>query len=269
MPANTFKQEQILSGIRIVWKEALNYDSPISPEMNFFEQSMANGPFEDIDFWDVRFRLERTFGFKCPKREWHAFLGLDITDKDEWEKTIAPRLTFHALAEFIRERLKPISFEPLTILGKPCLTAGVFRGLERLTEQIDPKVRQFAPSTPIRARLRGSRLRCFWSKLQWIMEDQLPDPPRITFSSRGCLHSLLFKLGAGLLIYLWRRDWEGAIAGIMTTMFLFIPMGIIAAVINAHLNPLPKEIETFGDLARVLAAILLDQQNEAASCSTP
>ncbi len=269
MPANTFTQEQVLSGIRIVWKEALNYDSPISPEMNFAEPFKADGPYEDIDLADVFYRLERTFGFKCPKKEWHAFMGTDLTDLDEWEKTIAPRLTFRALAEFIREKLKPISFEPLTILGKPCLTAGVFRGLERLTEQIDPKVRPFAPSTPIRARLRGFRLRCCWSKLQWIMEDQLPDPPRITLTSGNCLHSLLVKLGAGLLIYLWRRDWEGALAGIVTTISLFIPMGILVAFINDRLNPLPKGIETFGDLARVLAAILLDQQTEAGSCSTP
>jgi len=217
----------------------------------------------------VFFRLQWTFGFKCPKKEWDTFLGLHIKDPSEWEKTIAPRLTFRALAEFIREKLEPISFEPITMLGKPCLTAGVFRGLERLTKQIDPKVRQFAPSTPIRARLRGFRLRSFWSKLQWIMEDQLPDPPQITFRSRGCLHSLIFKLGTGLLIALWQRDLAGLLEGLGVTVALFIPVGVVVAFINAQLNPLPKGIETFGDLARVLAAILLDQQTEAASCSTP
>jgi hypothetical protein len=269
MSANMFTQQQILSGIRLVWKEALNYVSPIHPEMNFAEQFQAHREFADIDLSDVFYRLERTFGFKCSKKEWHTFLGLHITDLSEWEKTVAPRLTFDALAQFICERLKPISLEPITILGKPCLTAGVFRGLELLAEQIDPKVRKFAPSTPIRTRLRGFRLRCFWSKLQWIMEDQLPPPPQITLSSRGCLHSLLFKLSAGLVIFLWRRNWEGVLAGIVTTVFLFIPMGIIVALINDRLNPLPEGIETFGDLARVLAAIIQDQQTEAASCSTP
>ncbi len=68
MPANTFTQEQILSGIRIVWKEALNYDSPISPEMSFIEQFKANSIFEDIDLCNVFFRLQWTFGFKGPKK---------------------------------------------------------------------------------------------------------------------------------------------------------------------------------------------------------
>jgi hypothetical protein len=43
----------------------------------------------------------------------------------------------------------------------------------------------------------------------------------------------------------------------------------MVAFINARLNPLPEGIETFGDLSRVLAAIILDQQTEAASCSIP
>jgi hypothetical protein len=268
MPAESYTQEQILSGIRIIWREALNYDSPIYPDTSLYAQ-FEEGVFQDIDFADVLFRLEMLFGFNCTMKEWQTLLGEPIQDLNEWKKNVAPRLTFRALVDFIRERLAPISLEPVTLLGKPCLSAGVFRGLEQLAEQIDPKVRQFAPSTPIRGRLRGFRLHLFWSRLRWMIEDQLPPPRQITFRSRGFFHSLLFKLGVGLLIALWKRDLTGLLEGIGVTFALFIPVGVIVAFINTHLNPLPEGIETFGDLARVLTAIILDQQNEAASCSTP
>jgi acyl carrier protein len=269
MSGETYTQEQILSGIRILWREMLNCDSPINPDMSLIAQLKDEGIFDDIDFADMLFRLEILFGFKCRMKEWEHFLGFDIRDINEWERTLAPRLTFRALADFVRERLEPIALEPVSLLGKPCLTAGIFRGLQQLAEQIDPKVRQFAPSTPIRSRLRGFRLQLFWSRLRWMIEDQLPPPRQFTFRSRGFFHSLLFKLGAGLLIALWKRDLTGLLEGIGVTFTLFIPLGVIVAFINTHLNPLPKGIETFGDLARVLAAILLDQQTEAASCSTP
>lgn len=271
MSGKSYTQEQILSGIRIFWRESLGCESPFDPDASFVVQFNAERKnlFLVLDLDDVFFGLETHFGFHCPSKEWEAFMAFPTQDLREWEKTIAPRLTFRALADFIRERLNPIFLEPITMLGKPCLTAGIFRALEQLAEKINPKVSRFAPSTPIRARLPGYCLRTFWDELRWIMEDQLPPPPKIILSSRGFFRSLYFKLSIGLLIALWRRDLDGLLAGISVTFALFIPVGVIVAYINTLLNPLPEGIETFGDLARVLAAIILDQQSEAASCSTP
>jgi hypothetical protein len=64
-------------------------------------------------------------------------------------------------------------------------------------------------------------------------------------------------------------SWAGVIVAFIVSFVLFIPVGVMVEFINARLNPLPEGIETFGDLARVLSAIILDQQSEAASCSTP
>jgi hypothetical protein len=273
MSAKTYTQEQILSGLRMIWRETYNFDAPIYPDESFIEAFNAKSILfkADIDLYDVLYRLEAIFGFKCPMKEWLAFLGEHIQDPSEWEKTVAPKLTFRALADFVGERLKePVSLEPITLLGKPCLTAGIFRALEQLAEEINPKVTRFAPSTPIRVRLSGFSLYCFWSRLRWIMEDQLPPPPQIPFPDWRFLNRLFVKLGVGLLIALWKRDLAGLLEGIGVTLLLFLPVGMILAYINAALlNPLPDGIETFGDLARVLAAIILDQQTEAASCSTP
>jgi acyl carrier protein len=270
MSANTFTQEQILSGIRIFLRENLGCESPFDADVRIHDYLETEKWWDGLDIMDFVYGLEELFGFSCSRKEWNDYFGVSVRDVEEWKKTVSPRLTFRALADFIRERLNPIALEPVTLLGKPCLTAGVFRGLEQLAVQVNPRVGRFAPSTPIRQCLRGARLHRFWNRLRWMLEDQLPPSPEIHFGSRGLLHSLIFKLGAGLTIALWRRDLPGAIFGILTTLALFIPVGMIVDSINKCLmNPLPEGIETFGDLAGVLSAIILDQQSEAASCSTP
>ncbi len=279
MSAKTYSQEQILSGIRIFWREELNCKSPIDPDRSFIEQLKAEDNFDDL-FRIVPPGLERLFGFACAVKQWEDILGIRLEwrthlgiyfleNSSTWEKKNAPRLTFRALAEFIREQLNPIMLEPVTLLGKPCLTAGIFRGLEQLAAQVKPKVKPFGPSTPIRRCLRGVRLRRFWSRLRWMIEDQIPPPPKLTLSTRDCMTSLVIKFGIGPLIALWRGDLEGLLLGVGWTFMLLFPMVWIAGFIENRLNPLPDGIETFGDLAQVLAAIILDQQSECASCSTP
>ncbi|HEY7428299.1 MAG TPA: hypothetical protein VH682_28960 [Gemmataceae bacterium] len=269
MSANTFTQEQVLSGIRILLRESLGCESPFNADMSIHHYFQTEKSWDGVDILEFVCEIEDLFGFNCSGKEWYSFFGVPIRDAEEWEKTVAPRLTFRALADFILERLNPIAFEPVNLLGKPCLTAGVFRGLERLAVEVNPRVARFAPSTPIRQCLRGVRLHRFWNRLRWMLEDQIPPPPEIQLSSRGLLHSLVFKLGVGVAIALWKRDLSGVFAGILTTFALLIPLGIIVGFINQRLNPLPEGIETFGDLARVLTAIILDQQSECASCSMP
>jgi acyl carrier protein len=251
MSAKTFTQEQILSGIRICLREELKCESPFDADTNLREHLAELD--DELDAFDLVYlidELEELFGFTYPLKE--------------WEKILTPDLTFRGLADFIRERLNPISFEPVTLLGKPCLTAGIFRSLEQLAVQVNPWVTPFAPSTPIRQCLHGVRLRWFWNRLRWMIHDEIPPPPRIELSFRDCLSSLLLKIGIGLLIALRRRDLTGLAVGVGVTFALFIPMAWLVEFINSRLNPLPEGIETFGDLARVLSAIILDQQTECA-----
>lgn len=264
MSGNAYTQDQILSGLRIIWREALDYEAPILPEIRFADDFKAGGNLEEIDFADVICRIQGHFGFTCAWEDWQTFLGWCGHDPDVWERDVAPRLTFAALADFIRERLEPISLEPITLLGKPCRSAGIFRALERLAGQVHPRVCRFGPSTPIRARLRGIRLRRFWSRLRWILEDQIPAPPRITLTCGGLLFILLFNSSIGLLVSLWSRDLVGLAAGFVGTFVLLFPLSWAVVFINSRLNPLPKGIETFGDLARYLAVITVDQQPQGA-----
>ncbi|MGH7169017.1 MAG: hypothetical protein ACRELF_08210 [Gemmataceae bacterium] len=281
MSAETYTQEQILSGIELVCSEVPEFDLPFDLDTRldeYFAPSFGSESLgdrigrlmgEEDAFTQLAQALAWFFGFTCSLEEWNNYFGLNATSRDEWERDFAPHFTFRRLVEFIRERAKPISLEPITMLGKPCLTAGIFRGLEQLVRQISPKATKIAPSTPIRKCLRGVLVHGLWYRLRWMFDGQLPPPPRITLSSRGFLHSLIFKVAIGVLIAIWRRDLSGVLAGIGTTFALLIPLGVIVAFINARLYPLPKGIETFGDLARYLAVVTEDQQTEAASCSTP
>jgi hypothetical protein len=259
MPAEMYTQEQIFCGIRTIWREALGYEEPLDLDTRFFDD-FRGGVLEDLDFGDVIFRMEREFGFSCAVDEWNSFLGTPIQDVDVWERDIAPQLTFRALVDFIRERLEPISLEPITLLGRPCRTAGIFRDLERLVGQIHPAAIRFGPSTPIRARLRGLRLHQLWDRLRWITEDRIPLPRRIKLGCGG----FYVKIGIGLFIALWNRDLEGLWLSLMVTALLFLPAACVVEILNSQLNPLPKEIKTFGDLARYLAFVTENHQPQGA-----
>lgn len=267
MCAPRFTQEQILSGIRMVWREELGFMHPFTPDTRIDDQLKEEGVWNAIDLDEVIGDLECLFDFSAPAKDWENLFGCHVQDGQEWESTGGARCTFRGLADFIGERLTPISFEPVMLLGRSCLTAGVFRGLQQLAVQVHPRVGRFAPSTPIRRCLRGVQLRRFWNRLRWMIEDQLPPPRTLHFRSKWFVKSLFLKILIPVLIALWRRDWNGIMVALLFTFALVAPVGLILDFINNRLNPLPKGIETFGDLARVLAAIILDQQSERASCS--
>ena len=261
MCVNRYTQEQILCGLRILCAEN-GCDYSFEPDTRLDDYFKAEGIWDELDTGELAEEINAFFGFSCSVEEWDQFFGwrAGARDTDGWEQLYAPHFTFRGLADFIRERVEPIFFEPLTLLGKPCLTAGIFRGLERLTERIHPAASRFAPSTPIRVCLRGSRLRSFWSRLRWMTEDRIPAPPRIKLGCGG----FYFKLGIGLFIALWNRDLDGLWLSLKVTALLFIPTAFLVEFLNARLNPLPKEIQTFGDLARYLAVITENQQPQGA-----
>jgi hypothetical protein len=262
MSANTFTQEQILSGLRIFLREDYGCESPFDPDSRIDEYFMVERIWEELDTGELAKELSKFFGFACSLDEWEEFFGwsANARDGDGWELLFAPHFTFRGLADFIRERVEPISLEPITLLGKPCRTAGIFRALERLAGQVHPKVRRFAPSTPIRARLHGSRLHKFWDRLRWITRDQIPIPYRIKFGCGG----FYLKIAIGLLIALWKRDLEGLWLSLKVTALLFLPTAFLVEFLNSQLNPLPKEIKTFGDLARYLAVVTENRQPQGA-----
>src|SRR5262249_49647522 len=132
--------------------------------------------------------------------------------------------------------------------------------------QVHPKVSRFGPSTPIHERLRGAHLQMFWDRLHWITNDQIPLPYHQIRLRRG---GFFLKIGVGLLNYSCNQDVRGFLISLAATVCLFLALAWLVKLLNRQLNPLPKEIQSFGDLARYLAVIISNPQSEAASCSTP
>src|SRR6185437_8333692 len=146
MFAKRFTQAQILCGLRIFWREETGGNDSFDAGTRIDHHLESEGISEEIDITEILHDIEQFFRFSCRLEEWQSYVGWDTKDQEEWERKYAPQFTFGRLADFIRERVEAISLEPLTLLGKPCLTAGIFRGLERLAEQINPKTPRFAPT---------------------------------------------------------------------------------------------------------------------------
>jgi hypothetical protein len=244
-------EDQVLFGLEQFWVRHLGCDSPFEPGARLGRTEWL---FDEADLADHLDALGDFFGLSCPPQEWAEFLGLAVTDPREWEENVAPRLTFRGLAAFIAARVETIPLEPVSLLGQPCLTAGIFGGLEQLVAQVHRRARHFGPSTPIRRRLRGPRLRLFCERLHWIGQGRLPAPPRLTITRRALDHYFWGKAAAAILTAVLVGDWSVLCTGFLVGLLLLIPLAAVVTFLNEWwIDPLPAGARSFGDLARLLA----------------
>ena len=221
---------------------------PFDADTRIDQYLKDEGLWADIDFDDLIDRWEHVFGFQCADSEWNRLFRFDLSSPEEWEAEVGPRFTFGNLAKFIAEHAPPISLAPVALLGVPCETGGVFRGMEQVAQRM--RVPEFGPSTPIRDRFRGGRLHAFWNQVRWTSENKLP-PLRETVVTAeqlawliGFLAVLIGAIATGILqtgIYL-----EVGIA-------LFAILLVVSRTISYFSNPLPLGVETFADMARLIA----------------
>lgn len=223
---------------------------PLFPENRIDHYLMAESWWDDFDFGDLFYCIERDFNFTCSSEEWQGFLGLNIRDFMEWESIVAPRLTFGALADFIIERAEAITFEPVSVAGHECGKAGAFLGVNDVARQVKPGIERIAPSTPIRKRLHGRQLVNFWNHLQWMTENSMPrlNTRWIDFAGTLRLFDALF-----LLIILAWGAWAADFNNIALAFASSAVVTLTASVIVRLTNPLPEDVSTFRDLAEMIA----------------
>jgi len=137
MKTQHYTESQVLYGLREAWERVTGIDDPFDADTQIDTFMKADDTWDEIDFADIFRGLEEFFGFACSDDEWTGFFGFDIAKRsiDEWNQTVAPKLTFGALARFVADRAPIIaSFDPITVFGRHCASAGVFTGVQRLAE---------------------------------------------------------------------------------------------------------------------------------------
>ncbi len=156
------------------------------------------------------------------------------------------KLTIAALADFIRVRIKPVSFEPVSVLGSPpCPAAGYFVGMSELVQRVRPDAERFGPSTPIMHVLPSRSLQVFWWRLSRAAGRSLPE---LSFWLNH-LANVLLIVSAACLAFGVLVDWA-----FLAAVWLLCLKGIqFGWWLHRRANPLPQGIVTFGDLARHLA----------------
>jgi acyl carrier protein len=101
----------------------------IGPDSDLVELDKKYALFESLGFDELIMTLEDKLGVQWTPEEireifcpiWHSAASTSAAGGDDTPST----LTVAALTDFIRVRIKPVSFEPVSVLGSPpCPAAG-------------------------------------------------------------------------------------------------------------------------------------------------
>ena len=203
---------------------------------------------------EMKMGIEDQLGIRLTQEEWCAYYQFPKNESavdanrawNDWERDVVPTLTVAALAEFVRERYVPVSFEPVSVLGSPpCPAAGYFVGMSELVQRVRPDAERFGPSTPITHVLPSRSLQVFWRRLSRAAGRSLPE---LSFWLNH-LANVLLIVSAACLAFGVLVDWA-----FLAAVWLLCLKGIqFGWWLHRRANPLPQGIVTFGDLARHLA----------------
>src|SRR5690606_31714730 len=140
----------------------------------------ADGSWEELDFDDIFRGIEKFFGFHCTDSEWNEFFGYRVAERslDEWERIVAPTLTFGSLAHFVAERAPVVAtFDPIRVFDRECAPAGVFTGIQSVADKVTGRSLRFPPNARIFEVVQGHELDNFWTQLRWMTENAAPELP--------------------------------------------------------------------------------------------
>lgn len=248
-----YSESQVLYGLREAWPEFTGVDDPFDADTHIDTYMKADDTWDEIDFADVFRGIERFFDFHSPDSEWTAFFGFDVAKRsmDEWDRTVAPNLTFGALAGFVAKRAPVVaSFDAISVLGRPCAPAGVFTGIRRVADHATGNRLRFPPSARVIDVIRGHDLDSFWTQLRWMTEHSTPELPAFWRNVTGVAGCLGILATAVALIATWATSNP---VGIIPTLLVALVCYTLASAYRRLANPLPPHIVTFRDLSMLIA----------------
>jgi len=260
-----FNTDQVLGGIQSFTNElvddsiVIHADASVNDYAKVIEKHYGC-PLEFL--WE----LSDYFGLRWGEVRWAAWLqlprpkrGARVTKRDReaqwqhWQRTTSQSITVRKLAEYIARHARGISMEPTTVLGRYCAPAGAFRGLCELPEVRGKRV---GPSTKLRNVMGACKIAEFWRRAEWVSGQTLPKLHLWSIWT----DPLPWKwVVPAIALYVGGSGWLGAFATrfeMPLWFFAFLAVATffaMAAWIENNCNPLPEDVQTFGDLARLIA----------------
>ncbi|MCA9257179.1 MAG: hypothetical protein KDA33_16150, partial [Phycisphaerales bacterium] len=245
-------------------------DQRIAPTSRVFDYlDPAN---DDVDLSDLAVYLENRFDITFTDDDWRFLSGEQLCDSGlDFRTRYAPCVTFGQLADLIALRVDVSAPRPAIILGTISAAAGGFQALRSITRQLAPLSPRFGPSTPILDVITFETLPRFWSAARRRNPAHVPAlgiDRRFVWLATALfvvLLALAFTLG-------WRLGGPATLGNGLFLLFAFLGSAILAQLPGALLRRacdalpalarryrraeavLPKDIVTFGDLARYVGA---------------
>lgn len=257
-----FTTEQVLRGIQAYVFDEVDGKLIIDSEASVNDYREAITKSHECPLFFLT-ELAAYFGFRYGEDRWIVWLNLTDTKRrqgwEHWQDVTSKALTVRKLAEHIARYAPGTSMAPVTVFGVHCAPAGAFRGICELPEIGGRRV---APSTPIAQTLGGSRIVGLWNRAAWISGTTLPTLKRTPWWSLTSLANWIDAIGFGLasiatvavLMGIGTATGSGWAAVIVALPVLISVLGATHAASDRCCNPLPDGVETFGDLARLVAA---------------
>jgi|SRR5579862_1437327 len=180
--------------------------------------------------------------------------AIHFTD-EQWKSVLTPpgRRTLRDVCNQIASTASRAVIQPVTLLGKPCATAGAFLTVRYLLEQAGADAREISPSMPLKGYLRRY-LPVFLGPVSRLSPGALPPVKiRTPMYDRGAIGLLLSLLliGAG-----WLVDWrtQFSVLGSAGVILGVLAAGLCYALIWIAAKGQPASVEfgnlkTFRDLA--------------------
>lgn len=231
-----YSRQQILCGLRTILEAEGHGGIPTDEPFDLFGLEFFSEDVADV------------FGLTLTEADWNSLQRLGDLQTKRFRK---PRcfVTLDRLADFFVDRVPAFSFEPVEIAGVWSAHAGAFLGMRDAARSIAGMPR-FAPSTPIRTHLSRSQLASLWDRVRWVSGQALPPLQSRWYNRAACFFvlSVMGLLGSGFAALFW-----GAFAALLHAVSFCKLTWVLLSLAERFENPLPEGIETFEDLAVVIA----------------
>ncbi|MFO0973177.1 MAG: hypothetical protein U1A27_07050 [Phycisphaerae bacterium] len=270
-PANAEPIAAVVAGLQEIVSSMFGRQVPITATTRI---DRFIGLLSDVDalgYLDLAQQIEDRFGVRLSAADWSWLTGGDgRMSAGARERLHGEQFTFGRLAERIVQQARLQELRPLTILGARSHAAGAFRWLEEAARQISPRCEPFAPSTPIRDRFRNRRLKRLWGlaglasggrvqALDATPAAKLADRIENRQGARTLLAAFLVVYSAAFVALAPRGSadvFHFAIFGMLFFVVTVGPIGLVLLLLTRLVSrapALPGSVQSFGDLARLIA----------------